>query len=1045
MFRRILFLSGLLLIIVFTYPVISFAQPILLEQESTNIELIQSNSEGIVIDISIPEYSIIDLSQNGMQYQQIHVPQSEIFSEPGQPQLPYISFLLGVPNLGNLSLEVVQDEARSLDGSYHLLDSPQIKVISEDLQSIQYREFKTYHRVKDRYIDEFFPLDPARISQEAWYRDQRLVSIEVFPFQYNLSSGKLIWHKTLRVKINTDSPENPSSVNQYSANTENILYENVLKANLLNYESARGWRGYSKNEINGYPLIEEQAVSLKRDSSGLVRYKITIDHNGFYKLSYDTLENAGLPVDQINPANFRMTSQGQDISIRVHNPNGDSKFDQDEYIIFYGQKFYGDNLASYYPDEDIQWRKYYYDDGSGNVWQPEFNSTMLEKYTDENVYWLTYSGPPGNRIDPGVVDGNISPAPESYPSTMHAEQSNFWRTSYLFATEDTWFWDELKYSDTVTRTYTTTITYPAEGDYSAILRGEIISGSYDSTVSPDRQIQIFLNDDELTDPVITDSWDGKGRHLFEVTIPQEKLLNGENRLDLSAKTDSSQDWLFFNWFEIIFDRKYEAINNRLWFTGEQAGTWEYSIHGFSNQSADNIVVYQITDPTAPLIYFQGVQFENGIVKFPVTHNAGAKFFVGIVEEVPLENIQPFTSPDLSTSVDYVLITHKDFLTATQRLADYRSTQGLSTLVVDVEDLYNEFNFGIYHPIAIKNFIAATFNPEYWSDPPDYVLLIGDGHFNFKGYSTYDSPPIYMPPNLSWVDPWMGEVDSSNLLATVVGPEGNPDPIPDVFIARLPVNSVSELDSTIDKIIFYEGLSLQEWHRNMLFIADNTDSAGNFIASAESIIAEYQPEWFIPERIYLEDFMSQNSETDASSVSYRPYPEVTDLIIDEINNEGALFVNYFGHAALNRWAAEQLFINEDIPLLSNNNKLPIIMSATCLDGYWNYPNQIFDSRDGSSLIEELLRANQRGAVAAFSPTGLGVSTGHDYLLEGFYNAFFNQRVDEIGPLSISAKLRLFGMNAHPDLLHTYTVFGDPALKIHQVNEKNYRMFLPIVGR
>ena len=38
-----------------------------------------------------------------------------------------------------------------------------------------------------------------------------------------------------------------------------------------------------------------------------------------------------------------------------------------------------------------------------------------------------------------------------------------------------------------------------------------------------------------------------------------------------------------------------------------------------------------------------------------------------------------------------------------------------------------------------------------------------------------------------------------------------------------------------------------------------------------------------------------------------------------------------------------------------------------------------------MIEELVRKESSGAIAAFSPTGLGVSSGHDMLHKGFYDA------------------------------------------------------------
>jgi hypothetical protein len=276
----------------------------------------------------------------------------------------------------------------------------------------------------------------------------------------------------------------------------------------------------------------------------------------------------------------------------------------------------------------------------------------------------------------------------------------------------------------------------------------------------------------------------------------------------------------------------------------------------------------------------------------------------------------------------------------------------------------------------------------------------------------------MPPNLAWVDPWQGEVDSANLLAAVVGD----DPMPDLMIARMPVNSAFELESIVNKIKTYESYPIQGWQRNFTYVADNPDDAGDFEAVAEKLITEYIDEGYLAHRIYLDDYVDSGQ-----CESNKQCPEATRDLINNINSIGAYFVNYIGHASIDSWANEQLLVDDDVILLDNETRLPIVLSSTCLDGYWIYPNKIGEN-ERPSLIEVLLRAKGSGAVAAFSPTGLGVSTGHEYLQDGFYQAVFDDGIDILGEASMAAKMRLFLAGVHVDLLHTFTVFGDPALKL-----------------
>jgi hypothetical protein len=251
-----------------------------------------------------------------------------------------------------------------------------------------------------------------------------------------------------------------------------------------------------------------------------------------------------------------------------------------------------------------------------------------------------------------------------------------------------------------------------------------------------------------------------------------------------------------------------------------------------------------------------------------------------------------------------------------------------------------------------------------------------------------------------------------LLANVVGD----DPLADLSIGRLPVNNEDELRKYLQKMISYESIQGQEWQSRYLFIADNTpDSAGDFVQLSNGIINTYiEPaDNLFADRIYLDDYCDQPS-TD-------PCPAVNQAITTTLNNSGALIMNYVGHGSVSRWAHEQIWINSDINTLTNMNRYPVVLSMTCLDGYWIYPGQ-------TSIMEEMIRADAKGSIASFSPTGLGVATGHDVLHNGFYESLFVDHVWQLGLAADSAKLELYLAGYSQDLLHTFTVFGDPALII-----------------
>jgi uncharacterized repeat protein (TIGR01451 family) len=145
------------------------------------------------------------------------------------------------------------------------------------------------------------------------------------------------------------------------------------------------------------------------------------------------------------------------------------------------------------------------------------------------------------------------------------------------------------------------------------------------------------------------------------------------------------------------------------------------------------------------------------------------------------------------------------------------------------------------------------------------------------------------------------------------------------------------------------------------------------------------------------------------------------------NEGRLIVNYAGHGATQLWAGERLLSLASIPYLSNVGKLPFFVPMTCLEGYFIIPSPPNDNF--AALAESLVRHPAGGAIASWSATGLGLATGHVYLDHGLFEAIFAKDIIELGPATTYAKGYLAAHTAwYNDLLDSYTLFGDPALRL-----------------
>ena len=104
------------------------------------------------------------------------------------------------------------------------------------------------------------------------------------------------------------------------------------------------------------------------------------------------------------------------------------------------------------------------------------------------------------------------------------------------------------------------------------------------------------------------------------------------------------------------------------------------------------------------------------------------------------------------------------------------------------------------PTAIRDFLKYTY--ENWTDgngiPPAYVLLVGDGSYDYKQKINSEGH-IFIPPF---------EIDNNNELYTrctddwYVYLDGN-DRVLDMSIGRLPVSSKAEAQTVVQKLIQYE--------------------------------------------------------------------------------------------------------------------------------------------------------------------------------------------------------------------------------------------------
>jgi hypothetical protein len=164
-------------------------------------QVLASDAAGLTLAIHTPDYEITRRERDGVPYDALTIPgETATTGEPGSPQLPAISFLVGVPPGASISLTVLRAESIPIAGKYDLPPAPTPLPLEAELTP----GTMGYPRDPEGYsFDGGLPGELAVIASEGWVRQQRIVRIEVHPFQYNPARQALTCIPTSRCASNS--------------------------------------------------------------------------------------------------------------------------------------------------------------------------------------------------------------------------------------------------------------------------------------------------------------------------------------------------------------------------------------------------------------------------------------------------------------------------------------------------------------------------------------------------------------------------------------------------------------------------------------------------------------------------------------------------------------------------------------------------------------------------------------------------------------------------------------------------------------------------
>jgi len=912
------------------------------------VKILSSDATGITLELVTNAFDMEVVEAFGEAYERIRVLDyiHGYTPDAGKPELPVKGILLDLPKGVSAKLTVEDSEAETYSG-YWIYPVPENTVSDEGAMA---HVGEVFTRDEAAYsTDAFYPNFVAQLGQTYTFRDQKKLQVLFYPFAFNPVRRELRHYSRIRVRVSFEDAG------------ESALMGNSLIGAMAGPPGpgAAVWS----------PPSEDPA------------YKILVLEEGIYRLTKTFFTSNGISVSGMHLSQIRLYNLGEEIAIYVYDQGTPDQFDDGDYVEFYGRPV----------------------------------DAAYAKYTKYNVYWLTASGGTG---DPkrmttmsGTPGAGTIAATHTDIATYELDQ-RYWIEAPGDDSLDRWFFDRLVLGDQIWGggdPVDFTFSIPGVAGQGSLAIS--LSGYYDT----DHEVTVWLNGDPT--PVATLTW--SGITAYEGTISPLTLQAGNNTVTL--RCESGLDIIYVDRFVATYPRSFAATNNELIFTHD--GGYRYQITGFTTNElmafditaptdVARVVNFHITDPPGPYILDCEPQSGAGERTYYTLTTGMVKTPVGVSEDVAS------ALSATANGADYILITHRDLgwdpggapYSWLTDLVSLRENQGLRAAVVDVEDIYDEFTYGIVTPQAIKDFISFAYSS--WTAPaPQYVLLVGDSNFDCKD-NLNQGNVNFIPAYLTFTE-YMGEAPTDEWFVRVSGT----DSIPDLYIGRLPAASADEAAIMVNKIVAYEGTAnTKTWEKNVLLVADNetegNDYEADFEIMSEEAAALIPTAMSEPFKGYLGDYLATGP--------------LTADIKGEIN-QGTLIVNYSGHGSTQIWAGEVLFDTNDVPDLTNDDELVFMINMTCQTGYFAYPELGFLNLP--SLMEGVLRSEGKGAVAAFMPTGMTTTDGQRILDSALFEAIFTDDIRTLGPAISAAKQTLLANGSHyEEVSETFLLFGDPAMSL-----------------
>lgn len=969
---------------------LDFIQPLPSYSKNEDIRILSSSADQLTFEFIPQNWQIRTKNIDGKRFVSFTFLHSTVAAKTGSPQIPARVLTLGVPFNGNATANIVDSQFETVR-NVDLLPVPEISRGETGYNESFRPDDKVYQS------PGFFPLQILETDEPTIFRSQRIVRLVLKPLQF--LPGQNLVRKYTRVVVQVHFTGSAGTQQRPVVGKDEEWYQDLL----LNYNQARTWR---------QAVVRRLRKPATHVFGGDNWFKITIattnagTKEGFFKVDGTTLSAAGIPLASLDPKTIQLFNNGgrelpQNVTTPhpdslIENPiqvfdGGDGKFDAGDYFVFYGHSLDGVDF-----DPDTGQYKHH-----------------LHHYSRENAYWLTFGKKEGKRIQDkaSLSTAGMTVEPHFRDLAFNEEEiTNVYKSGVD--------WQGVTLSSTKnSQSYLFSLPGAVPED-KADFRFAVAAAT-----SGTHQFAFFANGNPLGEFTKIGS---SNRYVVGNTEFSSGgvLLDGKNTITVKYNPTADNRFAYVDWVEVEYDRKFKAVNDQLIFNSPlRDGSALYKITNFKN---DNIDVFDVSD-FSDIKHISGASVANGTITFADETNADApRHYVALTSAAyqKITNVSAVEMADLRTprTADFIIITADDFYQQALELESLRENWNeenrLETEVVKISDVFNQFGWGIVDPAAIRDFLAYA--KSNWGNPR-YVLLLGDGHYDYKNNLSVHNAKNLIPP---YETSDRGEYTTRTTDDWFTYTSGVQNGM-QMAIGRFPVQTVDEAQNVISKIVNYETKpDFGEWRKRVVIVADDelvVGGRGNetiHTEQADALAEQHVPKLLDVKKIYLMNYPAVKT----ASVAGVTKPQASEALMEQINR-GSLIVNWIGHGNEDLWSHENvLYGPTDFAKIQNGDKTALWVAATCEFAYWDLPEK-------QSLAEKIINAQERGAIGMVSSARLAFATSNAAFNYSFYDRLFKNYASTGLTMRIGDAVMLAKRGGYDRTnSEKYGVFGDPCMRL-----------------